>query len=40
MEKKNKRTEELDDEGWIRDLAFFVGVTGHLNTLNIATRKR
>jgi hypothetical protein len=34
MEKKNKRIEELDDEGWISDLAFFVDVTGHLNTLN------
>jgi hypothetical protein len=29
MEKKNKRIEELDDEGWISDLAFFVDVTGH-----------
>jgi hypothetical protein len=34
MEKKNKRIEELDDEGRISDLAFFVDVTGHLNTLN------
>jgi hypothetical protein len=33
-EKKNKRIEELDDEGWISDLAFFVDVTGHWNTLN------
>jgi hypothetical protein len=24
MEKKNKRIEELDDEGWIIDVAFFV----------------
>jgi hypothetical protein len=35
---KNERLEELDDEGWKSDLAFFVGrpllVTGHLNTLN------
>jgi hypothetical protein len=43
MEKKNKRIEELDDEEWISDVAFFfvcvcvcvdVDVTGHLNTLN------
>jgi hypothetical protein len=34
MEKKNKIIEELDDEGWISDSAFFVDVTGHLNTLN------
>jgi hypothetical protein len=34
MEKKNKRIEELDSEGWISDLAFFVHVAGHLNTLN------
>jgi hypothetical protein len=33
-EKKNKRIEELDDGGWISDSAFFVDVTGHLNTLN------
>jgi hypothetical protein len=33
MEKKNKRIEELDDERRISDLAFFVDVTGHLNTL-------
>jgi hypothetical protein len=33
-ENKNKRIEELDDEGWISDLAFFMDVTGHLNTLN------
>jgi hypothetical protein len=32
MEKK--RIEELDDEGWISDLASFVDVTGQLNTLN------
>jgi hypothetical protein len=34
MEKKNKLTEYLDGEGWMSDLAFFVGVTGHLNTIN------
>jgi hypothetical protein len=34
MENKNKRIEELDDEGWISDLAFFADVTGHLDTLN------
>jgi hypothetical protein len=33
MEKKNKRIEELDDKGWIRDVASLVDVTGHLNTL-------
>jgi hypothetical protein len=32
--KKNKRIEDLDDEGWISDLAFFVDVTGHLNNPN------
>jgi hypothetical protein len=31
---KSKRIEELDDKGWISDLAFLVDVTGHLNTLN------
>jgi hypothetical protein len=34
MEKKNKRTDELDDEGWIGDLAFFGNVTGHWSRLN------
>jgi hypothetical protein len=34
MEKKNKRIEELDNEGWISDLASFVDVTDHFNTLN------
>jgi hypothetical protein len=34
MEKKDKRTEELDHEGWISDQAFFVDVAGHLDTLN------
>jgi hypothetical protein len=34
MENKNKRIEELDDEGWISDLASFADMTGHLNTLN------
>jgi hypothetical protein len=34
VEKKNKRIEKPNDEGWISDLAFFVDVTGHLNTLN------
>jgi hypothetical protein len=33
MEKKNKRTEELDNEGWTSDLEFYVAVTGCLNTL-------
>jgi hypothetical protein len=33
VEKNNKRIEELDDEGWISDVAFSVDVTGHLNTL-------
>jgi hypothetical protein len=34
MEKKKKRIEELDDEGWMRDAASLVDVTDHLNTLN------
>jgi hypothetical protein len=25
MENKNKRIEELDDEGWISDVVFFCG---------------
>jgi hypothetical protein len=28
-ERNNKGTEELDDEGWINNLASFVDVTGH-----------
>jgi hypothetical protein len=34
MEKKGRNIEELNDEGWITDLAFLVDVTGHLNNLN------
>jgi hypothetical protein len=34
MEKKGRTIEELNDEGWITDLAFLVDVTGHLNNLN------
>jgi hypothetical protein len=33
MEKKNKRTEELNNEGWTSDIEFYVAVTGCLNTL-------
>ena len=33
-EEKGKNFEELNDEGWIADLAFLVGVTGHLINLN------
>jgi hypothetical protein len=31
---KGRNIEELNDEGWITDLAFLVDVTGHLNNLN------
>jgi hypothetical protein len=30
MGKKGRNIEELNDEGWITDLAFLVDVTGHL----------
>ena len=33
-EEKGKNFEELNDEGWVADLAFLVGVTGHLINLN------
>jgi hypothetical protein len=33
-EKKGRNIEELNDEGWITDLAFLEDVTGHLNNLN------
>jgi hypothetical protein len=29
-ERNNKGNEELDDEGWINNLASFVDMTGHL----------
>jgi hypothetical protein len=32
VEKENKVFEELHDNGWIRDLAFFLDMTCHLNT--------
>jgi hypothetical protein len=34
MENKGKNIEELNDGGWITDLAFVVDVTGHLNNLS------
>jgi hypothetical protein len=34
MEKKGRNIEELNDEGWITDLAFLVDVTGRLNNVN------
>jgi hypothetical protein len=34
MEKKGKNIEELNNEGWITNLAFLVDVTGHLKNLN------
>jgi hypothetical protein len=34
MENKGRNIEDLNDEGWITDLAFLVDVTGHLNNLN------
>jgi hypothetical protein len=34
MKNKGKNIEELNDGGWITDLAFLVDVTGHLNNFN------
>jgi hypothetical protein len=34
MENKGRTIEELNDEGWITDLAFLVNVTGRLNNFN------
>jgi hypothetical protein len=34
MEKKGRNIEQLNDEGWITDLAFLVDVTGNLNNVN------
>jgi hypothetical protein len=34
MEKKGRNIEELNDEGRIKNLAFLVDVTGHLNNVN------
>jgi hypothetical protein len=33
-EEKGKNFQELNDEGWVADLAFLVVVTGHLNNQN------
>ena len=35
MVSKNKFVLELDDENWLRDLAFLVDLTAHLNELNM-----
>ncbi|KAK3928246.1 General transcription factor II-I repeat domain-containing protein 2 [Frankliniella fusca] len=35
METKNMPVPELSDESWVRDLAFFVDITQHLNALNM-----
>jgi hypothetical protein len=33
-EEKGKNFEELNDEGWVADLALLVVVSGHLNNFN------
>jgi hypothetical protein len=34
MEKKGRNAEKFSDGKWITDLAFLMGVIGHLNKLN------
>jgi hypothetical protein len=36
MEEKGKPVKELNDSAWIRDLAFLVDITKHMNELNVA----
>ena len=40
MQAKGKPVEELDDPEWIRDLAFLVDITEHLNVLNFTMQGR
>ncbi|QQP39750.1 Uncharacterized protein FKW44_013562, partial [Caligus rogercresseyi] len=40
MQAKGKPVEELDDPEWIRDLAFLVDITEHLNVLNVTMQGR
>ncbi|XP_015974818.2 general transcription factor II-I repeat domain-containing protein 2-like [Rousettus aegyptiacus] len=40
MSSKGKSFPQLTSEDWIRDLAFLVDITTHLNTLNISLQRR
>uniref|UniRef100_A0A8C8WP60 SPIN-DOC-like zinc-finger domain-containing protein n=1 Tax=Panthera leo TaxID=9689 RepID=A0A8C8WP60_PANLE len=40
MSSKGKPLPQLTSEDWIRDLAFLVDITNHLNTLNISLQRR
>ncbi|KAL2083019.1 hypothetical protein ACEWY4_020792 [Coilia grayii] len=40
MQGKGKPVGGLDDPEWVRDLAFLVDITGHLNVLNVAMQGR